>query len=113
VDRDRLLREGEPLPSPVEALDELLLVVPRDTPLRFDPALGFHLYGADLCLQARRMGLQAVALDAVCFHHSRGVGLPAVFHDSARAFARKWADRLPVATPCAVIDDSWLRPGPA
>ena len=30
----------------VATLDELLLVVRRDTPLRFDPALGFHLYGA-------------------------------------------------------------------
>src|SRR5262249_60558496 len=110
VDRDRLLKEPAPLPCAVEALDELLLAVPRGTPLRFDPALGFHLYGADLCLQARRLGLQALALDAICLHHSRGVGLPLAFHDSAKAFARKWSDRLPVATPCASIGQAGRQP---
>ena len=52
VDRGRMLRDGPELPARVSTLDELLLVVPRDTPLRFDPNVGFHLYGADLCLQA-------------------------------------------------------------
>ena len=80
VDRGRLLREGPELPARVATLDELLLVVPRDTPLRFDPALGFHLYGADLCLQAAERGLAVVALGALCHHNSRSIGLPdAVF----------------------------------
>jgi hypothetical protein len=55
---------------------------------------------------ARIFGLQAVDPDAVCLHHSRGVGPPPAFCDSARAFARMWRDRLPVATPCATIDDT-------
>ena len=62
VDRGRLLREGPDLPARVATLDELLLILPRGTPLRADPALGFHLYGADLCLQARERGLAVVAL---------------------------------------------------
>jgi len=56
VDRLRLLHEPATLPGVVETLDELLLVLPRATPLGFDPGLGFHLYGADVCLQAARSG---------------------------------------------------------
>jgi hypothetical protein len=64
VDRGRKLRDGPELPARVATLDELLLVVRGDTLLRFDPALGFHLYGADICLQARERGLAVVALGA-------------------------------------------------
>jgi SAM-dependent methyltransferase len=108
VDRDRLLWEPEALPTAVETLDELLLAVPRPTPLRFDPVLGFHFYGADLCLAARQRGLSAAVLDALCFHNSRSVGLTPEFHASGRVFARKWAIRLPVATSCALVDHAWL-----
>jgi hypothetical protein len=104
VDRGRVLRDGPRLPAPVATLDELLLVVPRVTPLRFDSELGFHLYGADVCLQARERGLAVVAIDALCRHNSRSVGLPESFFPSAEVFARKWAGRLPVATPCVVFD---------
>jgi hypothetical protein len=108
VDRGRMLRDGPELPARVTTLDELLLVVRRDTPLRFDPALGFHLYGADICLQAREQGLAVVALAAPCHHNSRSVGLPEAFFASAQVFARKWSHRLPVATACVVIDPDGL-----
>ncbi len=104
VDRGRTLNDGPGLPARVATLDELLLVVRRDSPLRFDPALGFHLYGADLCVQARECGLAAVALGALCHHNSRHIGLGEGFHESAAVFARKWKHRLPVATPCVIID---------
>jgi hypothetical protein len=104
VDRGRLLRDGPELPARVATLDELLLVVRRDSGLRFDPALGFHLYGADICLQARERGLAVVALGAHCHHNSRHVGLWDGFHESAAVFARKWSHRLPVATSCVIID---------
>jgi hypothetical protein len=104
MDRDRLLREPPSLPRAVDTLDELLLALPRGTPLRFDPRLGFHFYGADACLQARQRGLPAAALDALCFHNSNGVGLPPAFAESARAFAQKWRASLPLATSCVHID---------
>src|SRR5262249_54502863 len=50
IDRDRPLRGAGPLPAVVDALDELLLALPKGTLLRADPRLGFHLYGADLCV---------------------------------------------------------------
>jgi Glycosyltransferase like family len=104
VDRGRLLCDGPGLPALAATLDELLLVVRRDSALRFDPRLGFHLYGADICLQAAELGLPVVVIDALCHHNSRSVGLPKAFYKSAQVFARKWAHRLPVATPCVIID---------
>ena len=80
-----MLRDGPDLPARVATLDELLLVVRRDTPLRFDPALGFHLYGADICLQAAERGLAVVALGALCHHNSRSVGLPQAFFQARRS----------------------------
>src|SRR5262249_2575096 len=106
VDRERLLHEASPLPAAVETLDELLLAVPRGSPLRFDERLGFHFYGADICLQAAKLGFRAAALDALCFHNSRSVNLPAEFYPSGEQFAVKWAQRLPVATSCVLV-----RPG--
>jgi hypothetical protein len=41
-DRGRMLSEGPGLPAAVATLDELLLIVRRDSPPRLDPALGFH-----------------------------------------------------------------------
>jgi hypothetical protein len=70
--------------------------------------LGFHFYGADLCLQAREQGLTAVAVEALCFHNQRAVELPPGFFPSGRAFAKKWEKRLPVKTTCAVVDPRWL-----
>ncbi len=106
VDRGRVLRDGPELPALAATLDELLLVVRRDSALRFDPRLGFHLYGADICLQAAELGLPVVVIDALCHHNSRSVGLPEAFYQSAQVFARKWAHRLPVATACVIIDQS-------
>jgi Glycosyltransferase like family len=103
VDHGRDLRDGPELPAAVAMLNELLLVVRRDSGLEFDPATGFHLYGADICLQARERGLAVVALGALCHHNSRSVGLPEAFFRSAEVFARKWSHRLPVATPCVII----------
>jgi SAM-dependent methyltransferase len=108
LDRDRLLRGPGSLPASAETLDELVLVIPRGTPLTFDPALGFHFYGADLCLQARDRGVAAVALEALCFHNQRGVNLPVDFRASGQVFAKKWGHRLPVKTTCAVVDQRWL-----
>jgi SAM-dependent methyltransferase len=102
IHQDRPLYAG-PLPAVTETLDELLLAFPRGTTLRLDPTLGFHFYGSDVCLAARRLGLTSVALDAPCFHNTRSNAFPPEFEVSAAAFARKWADQLPVVTPCVVL----------
>lgn len=103
ADRDFLLDEPMPLPAGVESLDELVLIVPRRGP-RFDPALGFHLYGTDICLAAIAAGKEAVVIDAPCHHNSKqGDRLPAAFEQSRNVLKEKWHQRLPVATPCCII----------
>ena len=72
VNRGRMLRDGPTHPARVATLDEVVLVVRRETPLRFDPSLKFHLYGADLCLQASEPGPGVVSLEALCHHNSPG-----------------------------------------
>lgn len=104
ADREFLLDEPVPLPARASSLDELLLVVPRRSPLRFEASLGFHLYGTDICLSAEQHGLVAAVIDAPCFHNSKqGNELPSAFDASSRILARKWGERLPIATPCRII----------
>jgi SAM-dependent methyltransferase len=104
LDRHTLRRGTSPLPARVQGLDELLLAVPRTTPLRFDPTLGFHFYGTDLACQARAVGLAAVVVDAPAFHNSQtGDQAPPAFHESGRVFKARWKASLPIATPCALV----------
>jgi SAM-dependent methyltransferase len=110
VDGDRLRRGTVALPTLVDTLDDVLLALPRDSHLRFDPRLGWHLYGADACLQAREQRLSVVALDAPCFRNTQSAELPADFTDSAAAFVRKWRRHLPVATPDGLLEDNWTVP---
>ncbi len=64
-----------------------------------------ELYGADLCLAAKELGLASVVLDALCLHNSRNVDLPLAFWASSRQFSTKWRSKLPVATSCVKISE--------
>ena len=106
-DRGVWLRDGLPLPCRADSLDELLFAVPGDSPLRLDPALGFDLYATDVALQAQVLGLETWVVGAPCEHWSDLPTTGAVPSSYAQrvarsgdAFEAKWADRLPVRTPC-------------
>ena len=100
ADRHTLLSYG-PLPALAETVDEFLMAVPKSTKVRFDPALKWHLYGADFALQTMQQGKFVAVVDALCFHHSRtGYVLPEDYHRSAAAFRSKWISHLPICTPC-------------
>lgn len=115
LDRGQPLEEPAPLPCSVDSLDELLVAVRAHSGLGFDPALRFDFYGTDIVLQAQSRGLGAAVVDAWCEHWSdtpREGGLaPSLVERvaaSGRVFERKWAHRLPVATPwleCRRIGD--------
>lgn len=89
---------------PVQSLDEIVLVVRRESGLRFDQALGYHLYGTDICLTARKMGWSTYAASIFCLHNSNGYKyLPLSFWQGYRFLQRKWRAELPVRTPCTVV----------
>ena len=59
-------------PVPVQALDELLIVIRPGRSAVSDGLSGFHFYGADLCLAAKRLGFGAYAVDFPLTHLSDG-----------------------------------------
>ncbi len=91
--------------APAQTLDELLLVVRRSSGLCFDEQLpGFHLYGADICLQAAANGLENFIIPAFCIHNANGiVRLPREFWRAYFYLRRKWKAALPVTTCCTTI----------
>jgi SAM-dependent methyltransferase len=106
VDRDHLhsTTDHDDFPCPVDYLDELVLVVPRSTPLSLDASLGWHLYGTDLCLQAQRQGLGTFVLDALCMHNTlTSSAPPSDYQRSAGVIATKWSEHLPIHTVATTI----------
>ena len=98
-------------PVPVQSLDECCLIINRDAGVCFDAKLPyFHLYGADICLQAESRGLTNYAISNFCVHNTRYIRrLPPEFWAAARYLRQKWSRQLPIQTCCATI---WP-PGPA
>ena len=98
---------GRSFEEPVEVctLDEVVLIVRRSAALQFDETLpGFHLYGTDICLEARRKGLKCYAVSAFCIHNSNGLAmLPLGYSKAFLYMRRKWRTQLPIFTPCMVI----------
>ena len=101
---------GKPFaaPIPAESLDELVLIVRKSSGLRYDERLcGFHLYGTDICLEARRLGLSSYIIPAFCIHNSIGIRyLSKGFWRSYLYLRNKWRAELPVVTCCTRITRS-------
>ena len=95
---------------PAQSLDEMVLIVRRSAGIGFDPELpGYHLYGTDICLTARRAGLRSYVIPAFCLHNSNGIrSLPASFWKAYRYLRKKWWSVLPVSTCCTRITKSPL-----
>ncbi len=97
-------------PVQVQSFDELLIVLRRDSGLRFDEALGgWHFYGTDIVAQARARGLRAWAGALPCIHNDRfhgalGPDFSALYH----AMRRKWRSHLPLRSPITKISRSGL-----
>lgn len=97
-------------PVPVQAFDELLIVLNRSSGLRFDEALpGWHMYGTDIAQSARAAGFGAYAGALPCIHNDRyheALGID--FDEAYRFMRRKWAEALPIRTPITKISRSGL-----
>lgn len=78
------------LPAKVESLDENFILLKSSALLGFSVDLsGFHLYGADICLNASARGLSAYVID---FHlrHLSGGNIDESFMRQADAFEQKY-----------------------
>ena len=89
----------------VRSLDEVLLIIRKSSKLRFDEQLpGFHMYGTDICLEARRRGMKSYAIPAFCIHNTNGYQmLPLQFWRCYLFMRQKWKPDLPIATSCTEI----------
>jgi hypothetical protein len=99
----RTMKYGN-LPEDCRVLDGLSLTIKTAGPIRPDPALGFHFYDADVCMQAEERGERVIAVNAPALHSSFVLLPPPVFEDSKKLFVEKWKHRLPVETPCAIVE---------
>ncbi len=94
------------LPSEVQTLDEVCLIVRKKSSLAFDENLGgYHLYGADICLQANRKNMKCYAIDAPIRHLSGGL-LDKSFWEMADKLKEKWSKNhspITVETTCGVF----------
>jgi hypothetical protein len=89
----------------VTSLDEVLLILRKSSGVCFDERLrGFHMYGTDICLEAKARGLKSYAISAFCVHNTNGYRLlPLDFWKSYLFLRRKWRSELPIATSCTNI----------
>lgn len=92
-------------PQTVQTLDEVVLIMRKSSGLRFDNNLShFHLYGADICLQATKARMKNYAISAFCIHNTRQIiALPKEFYECCRYIKRVWKEDLPIQTTCIRI----------
>ena len=89
----------------VETLDEVVLILRKSSGLRFDERLpGYHMYGTDICLEARRRRMKCFSIPAFCIHNTVGYKmLPMDYWKNYLFIRKKWKSQLPIASPCADI----------
>ena len=89
----------------MESLDEAVLIWRKSTGLRLDPQIpGFHMYGADICQEAKRLQMKCYAIAAFCIHNTNQYAMfPWQFWWGYLRMRRKWKAQLPIRTTCTEI----------
>ena len=87
-------------PQEVVSLDEVVLVVRRETGISFDPDLpSFHLYGTDIVLRAQQLRKRAYVIDLPVIHNTKPIlRLDPSYVAAYRFMVRKWKAVLPSPT---------------
>ena len=95
-------------PATVMSVDEIAIVLRKNSGLRFDDDLpSFHLYGTDIVQSALKAGFEAYVFDGPVIHNS----VPVVQLDSSYVKAyqyiqRKWKAELPIWTTVVPVTKS-------
>lgn len=105
-DRTQLIGVSAPRPVPVQTLDEVLFMIPRDLvlehPLTEHPDLAWHAYGVEYSLRVTGLGLGAGAVDLAITHNSLTVNM-ARLDEAHQAVGRLHPGQLPIRTTCGVV----------
>ena len=107
---DRLNWADHPASDAALSIDELALVVARDSIHKIDPLIGWHLWATDLCLTSvctHSVFPRIVRLPI--FHNTQsGWQLPKSFYDSAEYLLQKHSAFNTIHTLCGVIDQGFV-----
>jgi hypothetical protein len=97
------------VPQEVVSLDEVVLIVRRTSDVNFDSALpSFHLYGTDIVLEARKLGMKSYVVNLPIIHNAKPVvRLDRSYVNAYGFMVRKWKALLP--WPTVIVD---LSPNP-
>lgn len=106
TDRGQVVGEPIDAPTPVECLDECVLVLRAGDLSLVDLGLpGFHLYGVDLVQMGRLQGRRSYAVPLEIVHHAKPItSLGGGYAESHRYARIKWAARLPMVTLIAPLE---------
>ena len=95
------------LPCTAMSLDEHCLILNRENNLYFDETLGgWHLYGADICLQANQAALKNYVINAKLEHLSGGK-VDRKYRRIEKKFVKKWKSKTSLTsfrTTCSKIN---------
>lgn len=98
---------SHPMQHPIAAqsFDEVVLILDRQSGVRFDDQLpGFHLYGTDIVQNARAVGKAAYIIEAPVVHNSnQRFDLELGYRVAYRYMTRKWVAQLPIFTPICAL----------
>lgn len=102
---DRLHRASHPASDAVLSIDELAIVVARESIHHIDPALGWHLWATDMCLTAvcTHAVFPRIVRLPVFHNSSNDYVLPASFQDAAATLRRKYPEFGPIHTLCGTL----------
>jgi Glycosyltransferase like family len=114
--RDRVVLIGERTPRPVDvdAIDEVLFIVPRRVldreRLSEAPTFAWHAYAVEYGIRLRQDGLRVCAVDVPLTHNSMALAAEQL-DDAYVALARAYPDALPVRTPTRIVTRRARAPG--
>jgi SAM-dependent methyltransferase len=107
---DRIHAADHPASEAAISIDELAIVMSRDSIHRLDPLIGWHLWATDLCLSAvctHRVFPRIVRLPLYHNTHS-GWTLPEAFYDSADYILQKFPDFQTIHSLCGQINTAFV-----
>ncbi len=107
---DRINLFDKPNSQTVISIDELGIVLHRESLLKIDASLGWHLWATDLCLVSiEKHKVFPSIIRIPLFHNSAsGWSLPSEFYHSAKLILEKHEDFEDIPTLCGTINHNFI-----